>query len=56
VNTWQTYFSLAGVTAKDTGILADRIDGDELLTQRTQFDSNRFNAVTTKKQRNSPFR
>ena len=55
VNTWQAHFEQAGVSAHDIGSLAERIDGDELLTQRTQFEASRFQGVPRKKARRSPF-
>ncbi len=55
VNTWQAHFEQAGVAAHDIKSLAERIDGDELLKQRRQFDASRFQGLTRKKQRKSPF-
>jgi serine/threonine-protein kinase HipA len=56
VNTWQAHFSQTGVSVHDIKSLAERIDGEELLRQRTQFDSSHFQGVPIKKQRQSPFR
>jgi len=56
VNTWQAHFEQAGVSERDIKSLAERIDGEELLTQRTQFDSTHFQGVPFKKKRRSLFR
>jgi serine/threonine-protein kinase HipA len=55
VTTWQPHFAQAGVSASDIKSLSERIDGDELLTQRSQFDATRFQGAPLKKQRKSPF-
>jgi len=34
VNNWQTHFAQSGVTARDIASLAERIDGENLLSQR----------------------
>ncbi len=56
VNTWQEHFAQAGVTARDIESLAERIDGEQLLTQRTGFDQARFPSAPAKRKRTSPFR
>lgn len=56
VNTWQEHFAQAGVTERDIESLALRIDGEELLTQRTDFNPARFQSAPTKRKRTSPFR
>lgn len=56
VNTWQTHFARVGVTEHDIESLAERIDGDELLSQRSSFDLAKFKDVPTKRKRTSPFR
>jgi serine/threonine-protein kinase HipA len=56
VNTWQEHFAQAGVTKRDIQSLAERINGEELLAQRTGFDPTRFQPVPAKKTRKSPFR
>jgi len=56
VNTWQDHFEQAGVTVRDIASLAQRIDGEHLLTQRTSFDQARFQALPTKRKRPGPFR
>ena len=56
VNSWQDHFAHAGVTARDISSLAERLDGDALLSQRTGFDSSRFQRSPTKRKRPGPFR
>jgi serine/threonine-protein kinase HipA len=56
VNTWQDHFAQAGVTDGDIQALAERIDNEELLLQRTGFDHTRFQAAPTRQKRPSPFR
>ncbi len=56
VNTWQEHFAQAGMTECDIESLAERIDGEELLTQRTGFDEARFQSAPAKRKRASPFR
>ncbi|MGS0743005.1 type II toxin-antitoxin system HipA family toxin, partial [Glaciimonas sp. GG7] len=56
VNTWQEHFAQIGVSKPDIESLAERIDGDELLTQRVGFDPARFQYGPIKRKRASPFR
>ncbi|HEY1393198.1 MAG TPA: HipA domain-containing protein [Methylibium sp.] len=56
VNTWQEHFAQAGVTQRDIESLAQRIDGEQLLAQRTDFDQARFGSAAAKRKRTSPFR
>jgi serine/threonine-protein kinase HipA len=56
VNTWQEHFARAGVTEHDIESLAERIDGEKLLAQRTGFDQTRFQSAPVKRKRTSPFR
>ncbi len=56
VNAWKTHFAQAGVTARDIASLAERIDGEALLSQRAGFDPARFRASPTRRKRASPFR
>ena len=56
VNTWQEHFARVGVTAHDIESLAERIDGEELLAQRTGFDQTGFQSAPEKIKRTSPFR
>ena len=39
VDTWREHFAACGVTAADLASLAERIDGDALLTQRRHFNA-----------------
>ena len=55
VNTWQTHFAQAGVTARDISNLAERLDGEALLSQRIGFDPARFQASPARRKRPSPF-
>lgn len=55
VSAWQEHFEQAGVSGHDIMSLAERIDGEELLTQRTQFDASRLQGVPRKKARKRPF-
>lgn len=56
VNTWQEHFTNAGVSARDIESLSERIDGEELHTQRVSFDPARFQSAPAKRKRASPFR
>jgi len=56
VNTWQEHFTQTGVTERDIESLAERINGQELLAQRTGFDQARFQSAPAKRTRTSPFR
>lgn len=56
VNRWQAHFAQAGVTARDIESLAERIDGEELMTQRVRFDPAQYQSLTTKRKKPSPFR
>ncbi|HVQ05948.1 MAG TPA: HipA domain-containing protein [Burkholderiaceae bacterium] len=55
VNTWQTHFAQAGVTARDISNLAERLDGEALLSQRIGFDPARFQASPARRKRPGPF-
>jgi serine/threonine-protein kinase HipA len=56
VNPWKEHLEQAGVTARDIESLAERIDGEALLTQRVGFDPARFQSAPAKRKRASPFR
>lgn len=56
VDTWQEHFAQVGVSARDIESLAERIDGEELLTQRTGFDPARYESAPARRKRESPFR
>jgi serine/threonine-protein kinase HipA len=56
VNTWKTHFAQMGVTQRDIDSLAQQIDGEHLLAQRTGFDPVKFQDLPSKKIRKSPFK
>ncbi len=56
VNAWQEHFAKTGVTALDIESLAERIDGEQLLSQRIGFDPARFQTSPAKRKKPSPFR
>lgn len=56
VNIWQAHFAQAGVTALDIASLAERIDGEALLSQRIGFDPTRFQISPARRKRTGPFR
>jgi serine/threonine-protein kinase HipA len=56
VNSWRAHFAQAGVTARDIHSLAERIDGEALLTERSGFDPALFRAAPGRRRRPSPFR
>ena len=56
VNTWKEHFARAGVTERDIESLAERIDGQALLGQRTEFNPARYPSAPAARKRASPFR
>ncbi len=56
VNTWKLHFFQMGVSPSDIENLAQQIDGDFLLRQRTGFEPERFVLSPRKSPRKSPFR
>lgn len=56
VNTWREHFAHAGVSRRDVESLAERIDGEALLTQRDGFDPSRFQSAPVRRKPASPFR
>ena len=56
VNGWQEHFRQAGVSARDIGSLAERIDGEALRAQRAGFAPARFASAPARSRRTSPFR
>ena len=56
VNTWKAHFAQVGVTQRDIDSLAQQIDGEYLLSQRTGFAPAQFQDLPSKKTRTSPFR
>ena len=49
VTIWQAHFAEVGVSASDIESLAERIDGGELMKQRSLFDPARFQATPVRK-------
>lgn len=55
VNTWKLHFAQMGVSQRDIESLAQQIDGDFLLQQRTGFEPGRFVLRPSKRPRKGPF-
>ena len=55
VNTWKLHFAQLGVSPRDNASLAQQIDGDFLLQQRTSFEPGRFVLPPSKRPRKGPF-
>jgi serine/threonine-protein kinase HipA len=55
VNTWKLHFAEMGVSLRDIENLAQQIDGDFLLQQRTSFEPGRFALLPSKRPRKGPF-
>jgi serine/threonine-protein kinase HipA len=56
VNTWRAHFEAVGVSKSDLESLAERLDGDELLSQRQAFDAGQYQGAPPKRRPKSPFR
>ncbi len=56
VNTWRAHFESIGVSKSDLDSLAERLDGDELLSQRQTFDPGQYQSAPIKRRPTSPFR
>jgi len=56
VNTWRAHFESIGVSKRDIDSLAERLDGDELLSQRQTFDVGQYQTAAPKRKPASPFR
>ena len=56
VNAWQEHFAQAGVTVRDIARLAQHLDGEALLSQRSGFDPTKYPSARPKRNRPSPFR
>ena len=56
VNTWRAHFEAIGVSNSDLESLAERLDGDELLSQRQTFDAGQYLGAPPKRRPTSPFR
>lgn len=55
VNAWREHFAALGVSKVDLESLAERIDGEELKSQRDSFDPADYPQVRIKSSRRSPF-
>ena len=55
VNTWRAHFASHGVSDSDLENLAQRLDGEELLSQRQNFDASRYQGAVPKRKPVSPF-
>jgi serine/threonine-protein kinase HipA len=55
VSTWKLHFAQMGVSQRDIENLAQQIDGDDLLQQRTSFEPGRFVLLPGKRPRKNPF-
>ena len=55
VNTWKMHFAQVGVSPRDIDNLAQQIDGDYLLQQRTSFKPESFILLPSKRPRKGPF-
>ncbi len=55
VNTWKLHFAQVGVSPRDIENLAQQIDGDFLLKQRTGFEPSRFVLLPSKRPLKGPF-
>ena len=56
VNTWRAHFESVGVSKNDLDSLAERLDGDALLSQRQTFDAAQYQGALPKQRPTSPFR
>ncbi|MFM9902382.1 MAG: type II toxin-antitoxin system HipA family toxin [Polaromonas sp.] len=56
VNTWRAHFESVGVSASDLNSLAERLDGEDLLSQRQAFDASEYQKAPPKQKPTSPFR
>lgn len=56
VHAWQEHFRQNGVTVRDIASLAERLEGEELLSQRIGFDPTQFKLSPAPRKRPSPFR
>jgi serine/threonine-protein kinase HipA len=55
VNGWRAHFVACGVTPADVDSLAERIDGDPLLSQRQMFNAADYAGSARSLRRRSPF-
>ena len=55
VNTWRAHFESMGVSKSDLDCLSERINSDELLSQRQTFDASLYQEAPRKRRPPSPF-
>ena len=55
MDTWRQHFASCGVTDGDIAQLAERIDGEELLSQRRDFNTDDYPATSARRARRGPF-
>ena len=55
VNTWRAHFESMGVSKSDLDCLSERINSDELLSQRQTFDARLYQEAPRKRRPPSPF-
>jgi len=55
VNTWRAHFASIGVAEADLDSLAERIDGEELKSQRESFNPTDYQQARKRPSRRSPF-
>lgn len=56
VDTWRSHFDSIGVSKRDMDSLAERLDGEQLLSQRRSFDPSQYQGAQPKRKPTSPFR
>lgn len=56
VNTWREHFASHGVSASDLDHLAQRLNGEALMSQRQRFDESPYQVALPKRKPTSPFR
>ena len=56
VNAWRAHFEVIGVSTSDLERLAERLDGDQLLSERQTFDAGQYQGAPPKRRPVSPFR
>ena len=56
VNTWREHFASHGVSASDLDHLAQRLNGEALMSQRQRFDASPYQVALPKRKPTSPFR
>jgi len=56
VNTWRKHFASHGVSISDLDNLAERLDGEDLLNQRLNFEATQQQGAAPKRKPISPFR